>query len=269
MTENATCRWVDDNIEAYLFNDLAAHERRRLDDHRQSCPECARELESHLEVEQLVRAVYRERLASARARHAGSAGATWRLGPALAGVGIAAILILTVGLPVRTPGPDPTNMAGNREPDKTDDVSIERAKPEEAPDGVRDPVPAVPPPDRPEFSLEDRAGYLLSLDDFRGSALIIGVLGENDIDAFRETYEQFRGIDSVRFIGVPLDPGDAPVGLPTMRNRGNSVLDTPPGGFVLVGPDGSVDGRGRVSDPEFPRQVERWIEAGLSHVRVE
>lgn len=190
-------------------------------------------------------------------------------GPAVAGVGVALGLILMVGLLVWTPGGNGTNLAGNPEPDKTDEVPIERAKPEDAPEGVGDPAPASTPADRPGFSLEDPAGYLLSLDDFRGSALVIGVLRENDIEAFRETYERFRGSDSVRFIGVPLDPGGVGVGLPTMRNRGDSVLDTPPGGFVLVGPDGSVEGRGLVSDPEFPRRVERWIEAGLSLVRVE
>jgi hypothetical protein len=186
----------------------------------------------------------------------------------MAGVAAAALLILTVGLLVWMPTSDRTNLATNPEPEKTDEVPIERAKPEEAPE-VADRTPPAAPADRPAFLLEDPAGYLLSLEDFRGSALVLGVLTANDVETFRTTYEQFRGSDGVRFIGVPLDFDETPAGLPSMRNRGVSVLDTPAGGFVLVGPDGSVDGRGSVSDPEFPAAVERWIEAGLSLVRVE
>lgn len=282
MTEKTTCQWVDDHIEAYLFDDLARDSRQRVDDHARSCTDCAAELASHREIEQLVRAAYRNRLDAAhappRSRAVGArsertrAPGGWLSGGAWIGTATAAgVVLLAGGLLVWAPrsANDPVQSGQVDQPEKADEIPVERAKPEDAEEATPNPSVPTASTDRGEFSLEDPAGYLLSLDDFSGSALVIGVLDEGDVPAFRETYERFRGTDRIRFIAVPSGSGPLPAGVPSMRNRGDSVLSTPPGGFVLVGPDQMVDGRGMTSDPDFAQLIERWIEEDFSFARVE
>jgi hypothetical protein len=271
MTEDTTCRWVDGSLEAYLFDDLDPESRLRLEAHAETCADCAGEIDAHRHVEQLVQAVYRERLDTARRSKPAGAMGGWVFRPAW--IAAAAIIVVLAGsLFVRTPAPASgvADDAGEfAAPDKAEEITVERAKPEDALESVpraAEPLPVAVPG---EFSLEDPAGYLLSLEDFRGSALVIGLLSPNDIAAFRAAYERFRGTDALRFIGIPAGSGELAPGIPAMRNRGESVLGTPPGGFVLVGPDGSVNGRGAVSDPAFEESIGRWIEEGFTLARVE
>jgi hypothetical protein len=95
--------------------------------------------------------------------------------------------------------------------------------------------------------LQDAAGYFHTLDDFTGSILVLGVLGDDPAGtaAFSETYSRYGADATLRFLGVPTStPVGADTPFPTMRNRDSTLMETRPGEFSIVSPSGIILARG-------------------------
>jgi hypothetical protein len=270
---NDKCKWVESQLEAYFSETMASNARAELERHSASCATCGAELDAFAKVDELVAAHFRQQLRIADRRSPRGAQPI-RLAGAIA---TAAGVFLAVWIGVGALGPAPEVPAsgtaasseggGEVKADETPDA--ERAKPDPAPQ------PSTATPDRQapsigeamadapaaRFYVQDAAGYFHTLEDFQGSALVLGVMA-NDADhiaAFERAYERY-GAEGLRFLGVPADDSPAfTVRFPTMTNRNSTLLETGAGEFAILAPDGSVYARGSLDGAELAEAIEGGI----------
>jgi len=255
------CQWVESRLEMFLSDSADPEVRTRIQSRLETCDSCRHEVEGYGEVDKRVRAYFDHQLVRAESG-ARLSLRPMRLAGAFAGVGaIALALWMGIGAPDAelTPALEEATLA-----DSTYDgpvlkaaegTDVLRAKPGEG--SVPPPVVDVPTTDLnavaaplPEvtrdFYVTDTAGNSRTLVDYSGSILVLGVFDGTGHDAFEEAHSAYGTDARFSFVGVSLNPDIRPgnTTFPLMSNRGSSLLGTPAGAFTIVGPDGTIVGRG-------------------------
>ena len=255
------CHWVESRLEDFLSDSTDPEVRTRIESHLKTCDTCRQNVEGYGEVDKRLRAYLEHQLVRAESG-ARLSLRPMRLAGAFAGVGaIALALWMGIGAPDAelTPALEEAALA-----DSTYDgpvlkaaegTDVLRAKPGEGsvspPDvdvrttalnAVAAPLPEV----TRDFYVTDTAGYSRTLVDYSGSILVLGVFDGTGHDAFEEARSTYSTDARFSFVGVSLNPEIRPgnTTLPLMSNRGSSLLGTPAGAFTIVGPDGTIVGRG-------------------------
>ena len=271
------CQWVESRLEDFLSGNVDSDTRTGIESHVEACERCRREIEGYAKVDDLVGAYFRQQVARAETAGTPTFRPT-RLAAAMAGLGAAA-LVAWLGFGIEQGGPEaPFEEAALRggAPDdsvlKTEELSDpERAKPATG-ELPADPnfgvaassVSTAPPAALSEFYVMDAAGYSYSLRDYSDSVLVIGVFDESasGVDAFAEAYDVHRSRSDLQFVGVSLDARvlTEAVPFPMTVNRGSSLVDTSPGEFAIITPEGAVHTRGSLDDPSFMDVVAASLE---------
>lgn len=260
-----SCQWVESRLESYVSESLSPAERGELDRHAADCAACRSELAAFAEVDALVAEHFRRRLSRA------SRSVRPVVRP-LRPVGVAAASLAAVWIGYAALAPDAVD------PDTADKDTavpdVERAKPDP------DPEPAIalseaplqpPPAPVARFRVQDSAGYFHSLEDFSGSVLVLGVVDGNAATAaaFEASYARYAGESGLRFLAVPADGVDldAPR-FPTMANRASTLLETDPGEFTIISPDGAVHARGTLDNGDLPAAIDASLRLWRDRVPV-
>jgi len=273
------CQWFTKNFEAYCTETLGPAESRQAAEHAASCSACARELQSYREIDPLIKQLFKHRMTLAQSPRAVPRGFGLRFAMAGGGLAIAAALAIFALLPDAAPPPaplasNPVNPPVSGQEDALQNpaeapAGIERAKPaDHAEKGSATPGPETPVRDNaPAFMVIDAAGYATTLENYRGYALLFGVVSSERPEtaaALERLYRTFSGNVKMRILGVSRRRENKPSGttFPFVFNNGSRLLDAADGEVLLVGPDGDVRFEGSLlSDPdELAGQIKAHME---------
>ncbi len=251
-----SCQWVESRLEAYVSDSLTPAERGELDRHASDCAACRSELAAFAEVDALVAEHFRRRLRSA------SRPVRPMVRP-LRPVGVAGASLAAVWIGFAALGPDAVD------PDAADKfpaaLEAERAKPDPDPELA---IPLAEDPLQPQptpvvrFRVQDAAGYVHTLEDFSGSVLVLGVVDGNAAAAadFEASYARYTSESGLRFLAVPADGVDLGASrFPTMANRASTLMETDPGEFTIISPEGEVHARGSLDNGELPAAIDSGL----------
>jgi hypothetical protein len=259
------CQWIEKNLEALFCDKLNSEESRLAREHIDSCGSCAKEVAALNMIDPLVKRLFQSELN----RSLGARPLPRRVPtPALVGlssalIAVSVLLFFTLRVPqqnavVQTgtvaeqvaPASSPEAAPLVKSPDGT---SLERAKPVEGapPDRLPTAPVATAAPDNnaPDFLVNDPAGYSRTLNDYRGHALVIGVLNASQPDVasnLESLYKSFGVNSKLRFIGISNDRQARLVNttFPVAYNQGSKLLGAQPGEFVLLDEAGTIQLRG-------------------------
>jgi len=256
------CGWVSAKLEQYFTDQLDREQARLLAEHLESCENCHREVQSLHSVDDMVRQLFRRRLAVAQSPQLVHRRTLRPL--ALSGAGLALASVLTFAVwthQPNTPGPSPIALAPPAAPQTNYPASdppppaepktpaadqTDRTKPAlkaPAPPNRRADVPVAP--DAPAFVVTDPAGYSRTLEDYRGSIVLFGRWSANQPETAKNLerlYQAFGGNARIRLFGVPSRREDRLPGtsFPNMFNNGSQLLGARNGQFVLVDTTGKT-----------------------------
>lgn len=246
---NVDCHWIEDNLEAA---------EGVIQSHLQQCSRC-HDLSAQLKaLDPLIKHVFRQDLAIARAgRPRRSAAMLGGFAVAAAAILIAIILVwpkppVTSQVSSTTPPANPPAISEVPNVPKVNDGSVERVKPQPATSGQPS-SPAtprtLPPKANGEFQVIDIAGYSRTLADYQGHMLIVGVLSEaspQSISSFQRVYESLGRDTELRIIGVMQERDKKPASstFPVLYNQGSSLFGANIGDYVIVDAAGNVKSSG-------------------------
>jgi hypothetical protein len=263
------CHWYQSKLEAFFSEELPAEDLELFKTHLVSCEDCSRQVRELNGIDPAVRQVFQHRLATARA------AAQWNTRPrvwklALAGSTVAAALILGVSL-LTNPGAAPKSDIVQQqqlapEPKLEQVVEAPKQKTSEAGDPKLakptegTPVPPAPQPeldrrpvDGPEFAILDpNNGQSNTLEDYRGRALLFGVISSEEKEAIanlQALYKEFGTNPKVFVRAVPEHRDDKIEGatFPVWYNHGSKLMGVQKGQFVLLDASGASKMKGSLA----------------------
>lgn len=259
------CHWVTSKIEAYFCDTLSDEDLHLFRTHVASCPECRSQIESFKEIDAGVRTLFHSRLRLAqRAAQTNTRPRVLRLAMAGAGLTLAAIL-LGMGLMVFqvAPGPEalqtppsvPVPVPEIIKEKQNTPVETLRAKP-----GAGTPATAAPQPnldlrspDGPDFAITDAAGYIATLETYRGRILLFAVVSSEQKAAMKnlqQIYDAFGSRPEIRIVGVSSRRDDELAGatFPKFFNQGSRLMGVREGDYLLIDASGNSRVGGSLSD---------------------
>jgi hypothetical protein len=260
------CDWIESRIEDLVSDDPRLD--RVIGEHTSGCASCRRQVDTYLEVGRLLGACFHQRAVEARrAATAPRLPARLVLAAAVLGAVLLAVWFGVLGgsarIAVDSASGVPTGPSAI-------EAGPDRAKPSDGePEASLIPGEVAPPPPADiRFYVMDATGYVHTLDEFRGSVVVMGVL-EGGAEAglkLGRLYESIPPRADLRFLAVGLDamPAAEVRGIPLMVNRGSTLLETAAGEFAILTREGQVHSRGTLSDPDF----EDLVRAGLRDLDV-
>jgi hypothetical protein len=267
------CQWVESHLEGYFSNTMESDARAELERHAAACAACGGELAAFATVDKLVSAHFRQQLRIANRTGARGIQPLRLAGAVATAAGVFVAVWIGVGA-LRPASAIPETAGINA------DAGGEAGKADESPDAERaKPNPASAILDRrartgaspgegaeEHFYVQDAAGYFHTLEDFRGSVLVLGVIDGDaaHIAGFEQAYERYGPESALRFLAVSTAPDPRFMArFPTMANRNSTLLETPSGEFVILAPDLSVYTRGTLGGNELIAAIEAAMQEDL------
>jgi len=259
------CEWFDSKLEAYFCDDLASEELQRFKAHLASCSKCREQVESLNGIDPLVRGVMQHRLAVAQmAGHANGRPRVLKLALA-AGTLAAAGVFVAFGLPFLQEVPPPP--VAVQPPGVQDPIETQEKKDPDAPAGINlakpndgTPVKPVLQPhldtalaNGPDFAIIDDGGYNRTLENYRGRALLFGVVSPEQkaaVTNLDQIYEAYGSNPGIRIFAVARHRGDEFRGtkFPLVFNNGSKLLGVQEGEFILLDTTGKPILEGSLGD---------------------
>jgi len=278
MTTN--CQWCESQQEAYFTEELSSENRGLFEAHLASCESCNRQVKELRQIDPMVQRVLHRRLGVARAAGQwNTRPRVWRV--ALAGSGVALATVLGLGVIALRPEAPPQFTAANRPPaveesplpvidnpkKVTGSAPIFQTKPEEGTSTPPAPQPELDqrPLDGPDFEISDDSGGVFSLDNYKGSVLLFGVVSSAQNEAtsnLQELYVAFGSNPKVRILGVPNHREDKFEGatFPRRFNNASKLLGVQNGQFAIVDSTGSVKMKGSLANAADVARAGRQLE---------
>lgn len=267
------CQWIETKLEGFFCENLSAEENRLVVQHLESCRACREEVDSVRSVDPLIKRLFQNDLAIARAprrlRWSALVGAT-----AAAVAAVIVVLVLRVPqpsapVPMLSQAPPPSVVATSHTevsstPKVSDPAIQDRAKPQPASpdDGVNSAVPAASDSKASdknlpvqEFVVTDPAGYSRTLRDYRGHILIFGIWNGKQpqtVATMEKIYEVFSPNTKLRILGVAKQRQKKPASatFPIAYNQGSALLGAKDAEFLVLDGEGNVRDRGSLlQDP--------------------
>ena len=261
------CQWIETKLEGFFCEQLNAEENGLVLQHLESCRACRENVDALRSVDPLIKQLFQNELAIARAPRR----LRW---PALVGATAAAFASVIVVLVLRVPqppapvtmlsqAPPPAVVATSQSevtsiPKTVDPAAQDRAKPQPAsPDDiVNSAVPAASDSKASdknlpvsEFVVTDPAGYSRTLRDYRGHILIFGVWNGKQpqtVATLQKIYEVFGPNAKLRILGVAKQRQKKPASatFPVAYNQGSALLGAKDAEFLVLDGEGNVRERG-------------------------
>lgn len=272
------CEWINSKLEAYFTNELPGEERQRFQTHLGSCSECSAEVESFKDIDSVIRGVFERRLAVARqASQINTRPRVFKIALATTGLAVAA-LVLAIGMtsfqqapapPLAIRTPTVPDVQPEVKKDSVDEANSTKklAKPGDAAPAktASDPSLETVGSDAPDFVITDDAGYTKTLENYRGSVFLFGVISHDQKDGvagLQQIYNKFAANREIRIVGISRhrDEGINGATFPILFNHGSKLLGVPDGHFLLMDSTGKPRMEGSLTDTKSVSQVRTQLE---------
>lgn len=258
---NVDCHWITANLESFFCDRLSADEHRLARLHIETCTECRNEVEDLEAVDLQVKRYFQHQLSLAKThrprRSRLSLGAVGAAGAVMAAL-IALAVLLQRPAVEKTGQPEtlPAVVSSSSTPIETvaKDSSVPetiRAKPD-----VVDAAPAIIAKGSDvelkgdvDFVVIDPAGYIRTLEDYRGYAVLIGIWSSSEPQSganLERIYQTFGGNAGIRVLGASNEQQGKPPNttFPVVYNHGSTLWEATSGEFVLLDQTGQFKLRG-------------------------
>jgi len=260
------CNWLNSKLESYFCDTLTNEELSLFQSHLASCDACKQQIESFHALDPMVRRVLHRRLALAqRAAQTDTRPRVLKLAFGMAGLAAVAVA-LVIGMSFfqqEIPAPPIVDIPpGAQSPigpeavkkETTEQSGSKLLKPEDG-----DPVKPAPQPELdvplangPEFSITDAQGYTKTLESFRGTVFLFGVISSEQQGAtnnFQQIYETFQANRGIRMLAVARHrEDDLNTKIPLYFNNGSRLMGVEEAQYLLIDAAGKSSLKGSLSD---------------------